>query len=81
MKAAPVWACERSVDVDVPAGFAWRYMTDVRNWNDLPAEFDLDGPFANGTRGTTRMPDRPPASWTIAEVDRGSGYTIVGDGF
>ena len=81
MKAAPVWACERSVDVDVPAAFAWRYMTDVRNWNDPPAEFDLDGPFANGARGTTRMPDRPPASWTIAEVDRGSGYTIVGDGF
>jgi hypothetical protein len=41
MKAAPVWTCERSVDVDVPAAFAWRYMTIVRNWNDPPAEFDL----------------------------------------
>jgi hypothetical protein len=81
MKATPVWTCERSVDADVPAAFAWRYMTDVRNWNDPPAEFELDGPFANGARGTTRMPDQPPVSWTIAEVDRGSGYTIVGDGF
>jgi hypothetical protein len=81
MKAAPVWTCEHSVDVDVPAAFAWCYMTDVRNWNDPPAEFELDGPFANGACGTTRMPDRPPLSWTIAEVDRGSGYTIVGDGF
>lgn len=78
MKSAPVWICERSVDVDVPAAFAWRYMTDVRNWSDPPAEFELDGPFASGARGTTRMPDRPPMSWTIAEVDRGSGYTIVG---
>jgi hypothetical protein len=79
MKAAPVWTCERSVDVDVPAAFAWHYMTDVRNWSDPPAEFELDGPFENGARGTTRMPDRPPLSWTIAEVDRGFSYTIVAD--
>lgn len=80
MKTAPVWNCERSVEVDVPVAFAWRYMTDVRNWNDPPAEFDLDGPFVEGARGTTRMPDRPAMSWTIRDVDPGRGYTIAGSG-
>jgi hypothetical protein len=27
------------------------------------------------------MPDRPPISWTIRDVDPGRGYTIAGDGF
>ena len=60
MSLAPTWECQRSVDVGVPARFAWAYMTDIRNWNDPPAEFALDGPFVEGTRGTTRMPGRPP---------------------
>src|SRR5262249_35830022 len=72
----PVWTCQRSVDVDVAASFAWHYMADVRNWNDPPAEFTLDGPFAAGGRGTTSMPGRPPVYWTIATVDPGRAYTI-----
>ena len=35
---------------------AWGYMADVRNWDDPPAEFELDGPFEAGSRGITRMP-------------------------
>ena len=81
MRAAPVWTCERSIEVDVPAAFAWQYMTDVRNWDDPPATFELDGPFADGARGITRMPDQPPLFWTICDIDPGSGYTIVGGGF
>jgi hypothetical protein len=81
MTAAPVWTCERSVEVDVPAAFAWRYTTDVRNWDDPPAKFELDGPFADRARGTTRMPDQQPTSWTICELNPGSGYTILGGGF
>jgi len=78
MKTAPAWECQRSVDVDVPVSFAWQYMTDIRNWNDPPAEFALDGPFADGSRGTTRMPGQPPASWTIRDVEPGCAYTIEG---
>jgi hypothetical protein len=74
----PAWSCERSVDADVPVAFAWEYMTDVRNWNDPPAEFSLDGPFASGSRGTTRMPGSPPAEWTIRDVEPGHAYTIEG---
>jgi hypothetical protein len=56
-------------------------MTDISNWNDPPAEFALEGPFAEGTRGTTQMPGRPLASWTIRDVEPGRGYTIEGGSF
>src|SRR5262245_47723805 len=76
MIQAPAWACERSVDADVPVSFAWNYMTTVSNWNDPPAEFSLDGPFAAGSRGTTRMPGQPANHWVVREVDPGRGYTL-----
>ncbi len=76
MNSEAVWACERSVDVDVPVSFAWQFMTDVRNWSDPPAEFALEGAFAEGTRGTTRMPGQAATSWTIRSVDAGRAYTI-----
>lgn len=79
MSVAAAWTCERSVDVEVPVSFAWEYMTDVRNWDDPPAEFTLDGPFVAGARGTTRMPEQPLLWWTISALDSGRGYTIEGD--
>jgi hypothetical protein len=54
---------------------------DVRNWSDPPAEFSLDGPFAAGSRGTTRMPGHPPNHWRIQAVEPGVGYTLEGGGF
>jgi Polyketide cyclase / dehydrase and lipid transport len=75
------WECQRSVEADVPVSFAWQFMADLRSWSDPPAEFTLDGPFANGSRGTTRMPGRPPASWTLRDVEPGRGYTIEGGSF
>ena len=81
MSKAPVWECQHSVDVDVPATFAWRYMTDVGNWSDPPAEFALDGPFTSGAQGTTRMPGQPLAAWTVRDVDDGRAYTIEGGSF
>jgi Polyketide cyclase / dehydrase and lipid transport len=76
MSVTPVWDCQRSVDVDVPVAFAWQYMTDVANWSDPPAEFTLEGPFAAGTPGTTRMPGRPDRDWTIQDVTPGHAYTV-----
>jgi Polyketide cyclase / dehydrase and lipid transport len=71
-----VWECQRSVDADVPVSFAWSYMTNVSNWSDPPAEFSLDGPFAAGSRGTTRMPGQPARGWVIRDVVPGRAYTI-----
>jgi hypothetical protein len=56
-------------------------MTDVSNWSDPPAEFTLDGPFAAGSCGTTRMPGQPPATWVIRDLDSGKSYTIEGGSF
>jgi hypothetical protein len=81
MNGASTWQCQCSIEVDVPVSFAWRYMTDIRNWNDPPAEFTLDGPFIEGSRGITEMPGRPPAMWTIRDVQPGRAYTIEGGSF
>lgn len=76
MTGASTWQCQCSIDVDVPVSFAWGYMTDIRNWDDPPAEFSLDGAFIEGTRGMTQMPGRPPVLWTIRDVEPGRAYTI-----
>jgi hypothetical protein len=77
----PAWECQHSVDVDVPATFAWQFMTNVSNWSDPPAEFAVDGPFTSGARGTTRMPGQDPATWTVRDVEEGRAYTIEGSSF
>ena len=81
MSIAPAWECQRSVEAEVPVSFAWAFMTDISNWNDPPAEFALEGPFVEGMRGTTQVPGRPLASWTIRDVEPGRGYTIEGGSF
>ncbi len=59
---------EHSVDAEVSSEFAWRFRTDIANWNDPPARFVLDGPFAVGSRGTTLLPGQQPLHWSIQEV-------------
>jgi hypothetical protein len=81
MATSPEWACQCSVDANVPVEVAWQFMSDVRNWSDPPAEFSLDGPFATGTRGATRMPGGQVNPWTLRDVDPGKAYTIEGGGF
>lgn len=68
---------EDSVDADVSVTFAWNYWTDVGNWNDPPARFSLDGPFAEGAAGTTRIPEQAPIFWRVRNVVPGRSATIV----
>jgi hypothetical protein len=70
------WQLEHSVETDASPRFAWSYLTDVSNWNDPPAEFALDGPFAAGSQGTTLMPGQEPVQWRISDVQAGQSYTI-----
>jgi hypothetical protein len=65
-----------SVEADVSPAFAWRYRTDVANWNDPPARFALYGPFESGSRGTTLMPGMEPLHWRIAEVKPGESFVM-----
>jgi|SRR6266511_5268664 len=59
---------EHSVEANVSPAFAWSFRTDVANWNDPPATFSLDGPFAVGARGTTVVPGQEPLHWRIREL-------------
>jgi hypothetical protein len=75
-----VWEMTHSVEASVSAEFAWNYWTDggtgVANWDDPPAEFELDGPFAAGGRGRTRIPGSPPIEWLIRDCIAPEGATI-----
>jgi hypothetical protein len=71
------WQREHSVETDARSpGFAWSYLTDVRNWHDPPAEFALDGPFAAGSQGTTLIPGQELVRWRISQVQAGQSYTL-----
>ena len=65
-----------SIEADVTPAFAWRYRTDVATWNDPPAKFALDGPFATGSQGTTLLPGQDPLHWRIGEITPGKSFVL-----
>src|SRR5262245_4790418 len=67
---------EHSVDAAVTPEFAWKIRTDVTTWNDPPAQFSIEGPFAQGTRGTTVLPGQEPLRWVIGLVDPGVSFVV-----
>ena len=71
-----VYQIEHSVEVQASLMFAWDWRTDVKNWDDPPAQFQLDGPFATGSWGTTRLPGQEPLRWQIRDVQPGKSFTI-----
>jgi hypothetical protein len=66
---AVAWELSHSVETDASPVTAWNYWTNIANWSDPPAEFELDGPFAVGSQGVTRMPGQAPMHWVIREVN------------
>jgi hypothetical protein len=52
------WEFQYSIECNVTREFAWKYWTNIENWNDPPAKFHLDGPFQAGSRMTTVLPDQ-----------------------
>ena len=71
-------ACEleHAVEADVSPSFAWDWRTDVKNWDDPPAHFQLGGPFASGSWGTTLFPGQEPLRWHICDVRPGRSFLI-----
>ena len=71
-------ACEleHSVEAAVSPAFAWNWRTNINNWDDPPAQFQLDGPFAQGSWGTTRVPGQEPIRWQIRDVRLGTAFII-----
>jgi hypothetical protein len=67
---------EHSVEAEVSPSFAWNWRTDVKNWDDPPAQFQLDGPFASGSWGTTLLPGQEPLRWQIRDVRPGVAFIM-----
>jgi hypothetical protein len=67
---------EESVEVEVSPLFAWSWRTDIKNWDDPPGQFQLDGPFASGSWGTTLLPGREPLRWHTRDVRPGTSFVI-----
>jgi Polyketide cyclase / dehydrase and lipid transport len=70
------WEITNSVETNASPAFAWHYWTNIANWDDPPAEFELEGPFATGSRGITRLPEQEPLHWIIREVTPPNAATI-----
>jgi len=67
---------QHSVEAEVSLAFAWDWRTDVRNWDDPPATFRLDGPFVAGSWGTTLMPGRDALRWHIRDITPYRSFVI-----
>jgi hypothetical protein len=67
---------EHTVEADVTVEFAWKYRTDIANWNDPPARFALDGAFIEGSRGTTELPGQQPLHWKVREVHPPNSFVL-----
>jgi len=68
--SAVAWKFEHSAECDAPRAFAWSFWTDVTNWDDPPARFELDGYFSEGARLITVLPTQRLES-VIREVHEG----------
>ena len=71
-----VWQLEHFVDVDASLAFVWAWRTDITTWDDPPARFELDGPFADGAHGTTSLPGQTPLTWTLRDVRAPETFTV-----
>jgi hypothetical protein len=70
------WQLEYSVETEASPDFAWSFWTNVTNWDDPPAQFVLDGPFAADSHGTTVLPGQETRRWTIRDVQPGKSFVI-----
>jgi hypothetical protein len=70
------WEITHSIDTTASLPFAWAYMTNVANWDDPPATFELEGPFTAGSRGITRTPGQEPRHWQLIAVTPLESYVM-----
>jgi len=73
-----VWEFVHSLECGAPREFAWAYWTNAGNWDDPPARFEFNGPFAVGTRLKTILPGQELES-VIREVVVGRSALIEMD--
>ena len=76
----PAWQFEHSAEAAVPRWFAWEFWSDVSNWERIEGAgvewIRLEGPFARGAIGATKMPGQDPQRWVISHLEVGRSATI-----
>jgi hypothetical protein len=72
------WKFEHAVECPVSREFAWQFWTQIDNWMfDISVEsVTLDGPFATGTRGTTKPRGLDLINWQLIDVQDGHSAVI-----
>jgi hypothetical protein len=68
-----------SVECLVGKEFAWGFWAEIENWAAVDPAVEsvrLDGPFAAGARGETRMRGGGPVEWRLAEVNEEHGAVV-----
>lgn len=68
-----------SIECPVSRDFAWRFWSAVENWAAVDPAVEwvsLDGPFASGTRGVTKLHGLGPMEWRLSVVQDGRSATI-----
>jgi len=62
------WELQYSAETEASLDAAWNFWTNVANWVDPPAQFELHGPFEAGSNGLTRMPGQETRHWLIRDA-------------
>ena len=73
------WKFEYVIECKARRDFAWQFWTNVNNWPVVDFSLEavkLHGPFAAGTRGTTKPCGHDPVEWQLTEVQNGSGAVV-----
>ena len=68
-----------SVECPVGRDFAWHFWADVGNWAAVDPSVEwvrVDGPFASGSRGTTKPRGFAPTEWALSDVHDGRSAVI-----
>jgi hypothetical protein len=70
------WETSFAVETDADLEFAWNYWSNVKNWDDPPARFELEGAFADGAHGATWVGEQLTMHWVVRDVKAGESATI-----
>jgi hypothetical protein len=71
-----IWQMSFAVDTVADLEFAWNYWSNVKNWDDPPARFELEGTFADGARGSTWIGEQLTMHWFVRNVRARESATI-----
>jgi hypothetical protein len=73
------WEFEHAVEVNAKRQAAWEFWTNVQNWAVIDTAIEgveLQGPFQEGTLGTTKQRGFDPVHWRIVEAREGESAVI-----